>query len=442
MNISRRATLALTLTTLVALASAFFAVHIGRALQMPEIAAWAIAMLITLPVLLWAARWMTHAVTASLQALDDALHAFRDGDFSMRLAAAGRDEMVGIKRLYNDVADILRAQRADIYEKELLLDTILQRTPVAVMLINAAGRVVYSNVAARELFSGGARIDGHLYAELLESITEPMRDALAAGGDAIVAVPMAQHQEMASHEETFHLSQRTFRLNTLEHRLILVERLTAELRRQEVEVWKKAIRVINHEINNTIAPVSSLFHSARIAQEKPDHRHKLDAIYDAIDERLAFLRSFLESYAQFARLPAPRKQPTRWDTILADIRALYDFRIEGDAGGEVLADRAQMQQVLINLVKNAHESGSDPASIVVALQRAPDGAIVRVSDAGRGMSEDVLRQALVPFYSTKTGGTGVGLALSNEIIEAHGGRMRLEARRGGGTVVTCWLPAG
>ena len=96
MNISRRATLALTLTTLVALVSAFFAVHVGRALQMPEIAAWAIAMLVTLPVLLWAVRWMTHTVTASLQALDDALRAFRDGDFSMRLAAAGRDEMVGI----------------------------------------------------------------------------------------------------------------------------------------------------------------------------------------------------------------------------------------------------------------------------------------------------------------------------------------------------------
>jgi nitrogen fixation/metabolism regulation signal transduction histidine kinase len=255
-----------------------------------------------------------------------------------------------------------------------------------------------------------------------------MRDALASGNDGIVIIPAEQ-------EETFHISQRTFRLNTLEHRLILVERLTAELRRQEVEVWKKAIRVINHEINNTIAPISSLFHSARIAQEK-DRRAQLEEIYESIDERLAFLRSFLESYAQFARLPAPRKQLTRWDDILADVRALYDFRVEGDAGAEVLVDRAQIQQVLINVVKNAHESGSDPAAITVSLQRN----VVRIADAGRGMTEDVLRQALVPFYSTKPGGTGVGLALSNEIMEAHGGRMRLEARQGGGTVVTLFLP--
>jgi signal transduction histidine kinase len=126
--------------------------------------------------------------------------------------------------------------------------------------------------------------------------------------------------------------------------------------------------------------------------------------------------------------------------MLGDVHALYEFRAEGEVEAAVLADRAQMQQVLINLVKNAHESGSDPSRIVVTIQRAPDASVIRVSDAGRGMSEEVLRQALVPFFSTKAGGSGVGLALSNEIVEAHGGRMRLAARNGGGTVVTLWVP--
>ena len=433
MKISTRILLALAATALVAFVSAFLSLRIARALSMRENAAWAMAMLATVPAVLWCARWITSSIALLLQSLEDAMRAFHDGDFSMRLAVKN-DESSEVTRLYNEVADALRTQRADVYEKELLLDTILQRTPVAVILTNSADRIVYSNIAARELFAGGGRIDGERAGSILDRVTDPMREALAAGGDAIVTIPAAEH------EETFHVSQRTFRLNTLEHRLILVERLTAELRRQEVAVWKKAIRVINHEINNTVAPISSLFHSARIAQEKPDRRHKLGEIYDAIDERLAFLRSFLESYAQFARLPTPRKVHARWREILNDVRALYGFRVEGDAEGEVFADRAQLQQVLINLVKNAHESGSDPASIVVSLQRAVDGAIVRVADAGRGMSEDVLRQALVPFYSTKAGGSGVGLALSNEIVEAHGGRMRLEARTGGGTIVTCWLP--
>lgn len=217
------------------------------------------------------------------------------------------------------------------------------------------------------------------------------------------------------------------------------ERLTPELRRQEVAVWKKAIRLINHELNNTIAPISSLFHSARVAQALPQHQHKVDDIYATIEERLAHLRGFLESYAQFARLPEPRRERTRWSDLLDDVRALYDFRIDGTPPEEAFVDRAQMQQVLINLIKNAHESGSDPSEVVVSIRRTADGTILRVVDRGRGMSEDVMRQALLPFYSTKPSGTGIGLALCNEIIEAHGGRLRLQAREGGGTVVTAWM---
>ncbi len=433
MHFSTRVRTALALNVALAFAAAFVALRVARALEMREITAFAMAMLVTVPIILWSARWTVRHVVGTLHGLDDGLRALRDSDFSMRLAAEGQD-VAEIKGLYNQVADVLRTDRAAVYQKELLLDTILQRTPVAVILTNPADRVVYSNVAARELYAGGARIDSERFETLIEGVAEPMREALSASGDAIVTVPAGDQ------EETFHISHRTFRLNTLEHHLILVERLTAELRRQEVMVWKKAIRVINHEINNTVAPISSLFHSARLAQQRPDQRHKLDEIYDAIDERLTFLRGFLESYAQFARLPSPRKQPTRWEEIIDDVRALYDFRVEGDTRAEVLVDRAQMQQVLINLVKNAYESGSDPDRIVVSLQRANGGAIVRVTDAGRGMSEEVLRQALVPFYSTKPGGSGVGLALSNEIIEAHGGRMRIQARAEGGTVVTCWLP--
>jgi len=241
-------------------------------------------------------------------------------------------------------------------------------------------------------------------------------------------------------EKSFHFSQRLFHLNTQRHRLVLIEHLTPELRRQEVGIWKKAIRVINHEINNTVAPISSLFHSARLAQEKPEHRHRLDEIYGLIEERLAFLRTFLDAYAAFARLPEPRKEKTRWAELLDAVRVLYAFRTEGSPAVECSIDRTQMQQVLINLVKNAHESNSAAEEIVVTVHRSADQCVVQVLDRGRGMSEEVMRQALVPFYSTKPGGSGVGLALSNEIVEAHGGHMRLAAREGGGTIVTIWLP--
>lgn len=426
---SFRARVLLALFANAALAAA--AAAVAHRLGAHEIAAAAIGLFVAIPLLLWSAGRIVRAVEWPLVALDDGLRAFRDGDFSMRLVARGDDPIAQIKQLYNAVADLLRAQRNDVYQKELLLDTILQRTPVAVVLVTANDRIVYSNAAAREMFAG--RLDGHLFADVVARLAAPMREAVTTRGDAIVTL----HDRG---EETFHLSQRSFQLNTVEHRLVLVERLTAELRRQEIAVWKNAIRVINHELNNTIAPISSMIHSARIAQERPERRHHLPEIYATIEERLAFLRGFLESYAQFARLPPPRKERAEWGRILEDVGALYDFRVQGNAREESLIDPAQMQQVLINLVKNAHESGSDPAEIVVSIQRAADGTVVRVLDRGRGMPEEVMRQALVPFYTTKPAGSGLGLALSNEIVEAHGGRMRLQAREGGGTVVTCWVP--
>jgi two-component system, NtrC family, nitrogen regulation sensor histidine kinase NtrY len=404
------------------------ATRMSRAMSLRPPAAYGLALLFIVPVVFWSTHVIVSRFTELHAVLGNALSAFRDRDFSLRLSARGDRELADLKRLYNDLADTVRADRRELNEKEILLDTILQRTPVAVVLLNAANRIIYSNGAARELLAGGARLNDRLIDEL--SLPDALRDALAGDGDSIF------HFE----EEMFHLSRRVFHLNTQRHRLLLMERLTPELRRQEIGIWKKAIRVINHEINNSVAPISSLFHSLRRAQSMPEHRHRQEEIYGLLEERLAFLRNFLDAYAEFARLPEPRKQMTSWKDIIEGVRALYAFRIEGSPILEWNMDRAQIEQVLINLVKNAHESGSDPNDVVVSLQRAGTDCVLRVIDRGRGMSDEVMRQAVLPFFSTKPGGSGVGLALCNEIVQAHGGRMRLQAREGGGTVVTSWLP--
>ena len=395
----------------------------------------ATALAILLPVAIWSVRAGIDRSMRMVTAVADGVRGLRDQDFSLRLSAHGDDEISELARLYNDVADALRGQRNEIYQKELLLDTILQGTPIAVVLINAADRVIYSNAAAREMLSDRTRLDGRHFSEIVEGLADPMRDVLASGDDAIFTLTL--HDQ----EETFHFARRAFHLNTQRHTMIMLERLTPELRRQEVNVWKKAIRTIHHELNNSIAPVSSLVHSARHIQEHPEHAGRLDEIYATIEERLQHLRSFLDGYAQFARLPAPRKEPVVWNDVLTEVRGLYPFRIEGRPETMALVDRGQMQQVMINLIKNAVESGSLVEEIVVGVQPSAHGTTVRVLDRGRGMDETTMRQALLPFYSTKPSGTGLGLAICNEIVDAHGGRITMHARDGGGTAVTCWLPA-
>jgi two-component system nitrogen regulation sensor histidine kinase NtrY len=414
---------------MLAVAAVYAAMQLPREWNLSPAARYLIAATAMLPFVAWSAHSIASRLNELHAVLGNALSAFRDGDFSLRLAVRGDRELAELKRLYNELADAVRGDRRQIYHKEILLDTILQRTPIVVVLLDSADRIVYSNAAARELFTGGVRLTDRLLSEV--EVAAPLRAALDSAEDSLFKYE----------EETFHFTQRLIDFNSQRHRLLLIERLTPELRRQEVAVWKQAIRVINHEINNTVAPISSLFHSLRRAQEMPEHRHRLDEIYGLIEERLIFLRNFLDAYAEFARLPEPRKARTSWSEVLDAARMLYGFRVEGAPALECRMDRAQMQQVAINLVKNAHESGSSPDDIVVSIHRAGDDCVLRVADRGRGMSDEVMRQALVPFYSTKPGGSGVGLALCNEIVEAHGGRMRLQARDGGGTEVTCWVPA-
>lgn len=141
-----------------------------------------------------------------------------------------------------------------------------------------------------------------------------------------------------------------------------------------------------------------------------------------------------------ARLPAPRPEPVDWAELVQRLQLQQPFTAGPVPSRPLLADPAQLQQALINLLKNAQESGSDPAAIELRAQAAPGEWRIEVLDRGTGMSEAVLAQALMPFYSTKRGGSGLGLALVREIAEAHGGRLSLAQRPGGGTSVQLVLP--
>jgi nitrogen fixation/metabolism regulation signal transduction histidine kinase len=373
-----------------------------------------------------------------LGALRDGVRGFKDHDFSLSLRVDRRDELGELVALYNAIGDVLREERRNLIQREMLLETVLESTPTAIVLTQR-DRVIFSNRAARELFEVGGRLEGKSFGQILAECPPGLREVLESGRDALISLEPGG----ATEAEVFHVSRRSFELNGQRHDLTLIKRLTPELRRQEVDVWKRAIRTMSHEINNSLAPIASLARSARHIAENPAHRERLDPVLSIIEERSAHLRDFLEGYARFARLPAPRKETVEWQPFLAELRELFPFVPAGEPPARPgRFDPSQMQQALINLLKNAQEAGSPAAEIRLAVEETAEGGVrLCVLDRGAGLSDEELKKALLPFYTSKATGSGLGLPLCREIVEAHGGRLRIERRAGGGTAVVCWLPA-
>ena len=383
---------------------------------------------------MWVMRRAVRPALSLFRALAGTTLSYRDGDFSFGLRWRHRDELGDLVAAHNELGGVLREQRLALVQRELLLDTMVQNTPVAMLLVADGGHVVYANLAARRLLNDGRKIEGLALEALVQAAPPALSEALDRGGDGLFSVGEGDE------EDVYHLARRGFRLNGRPHELLLLRQLTTELRRQEVQTWKKVIRVISHELNNSLAPVASLAHSGAELTRR-GQTEKLEAIFGMIEERARHLEGFIRGYARFAKLPTPRLEATPWTVLVDRLRSQISFSLDGELPpGSVRVDVPQMEQALINLLKNAHESGSAPEGVQLRVRRGGGLLRIEVLDRGTGMGEAVLANALVPFYSTKRSGTGLGLALAREIAEAHGGRIGLANREGGGLQVSLVLP--
>jgi nitrogen fixation/metabolism regulation signal transduction histidine kinase len=318
-----------------------------------------------------------------------------------------------------------------------VIAAIADTNPDAVVLFNDAGQLRYANASARELFFEGAEpCSDQNFLQLLATAPLPLREALLGASDRLFNI------EVEGQHETFHVSRRVFNLEAEVYTLLIVKHLTRAISRREVEVLKQVIRVLSHEVNNSLAPVSSLVHSARKIAQGADLGPNLTRVFDTIEERTRHLASFLEGYANLARLPDPRPRRVEWEGFLGHLRELHPgIGLPPPPAQHGYFDPVQVEQVMINLLKNALEAGSSAPEIELSVRVDPDGTSeIKVRDRGHGFSDEGLLNALLPLYTTKERGSGMGLALCREIVEAHGGSIGLGNAEDGGSWVSVRLP--
>lgn len=394
-----------------------------------------VVILLALAAAIAAVKSFFRPIDEIMQAINSGMARFRDHDYSVTIAHRRDDELGALTAAYNDLASTLREERFGLFQRELLLDTVIQSSAVAVTIVDHQGAIIFSNREACELLGEGKPIEGSRLVELCRKRSDQLADSVEGESEGLFTLTEEGENEV------YHLTSRRFKINAQNHGLFLFKRLTREIARKEVETWKKAIRLITHELNNSLAPITSLTSSAMKISTTGTGSEKLKDIYESIGNRATHLQSFIEQYARFARLPNPRIQPVAWPDFIDQLKRLVDFNLAEELPPDPAHfDPVQVEQVLINLLKNAAESGSAPEDIHLRILQNHEEVLIAVEDRGSGMESEQLELALLPFFSTKPRGSGLGLPLCREIVEAHGGKFQMFNREQGGMTAICKIP--
>ncbi len=376
-------------------------------------------------------------VVRPLQTMANLLSALREGDFSVRARGARRDEPLGdVMSEINMLSRTLQEQRLSALEATALLRTVMEEIEVAIFAFDSDGRLRLANHAGQLLLGKPAeRILGREAAEigLGECLTgEPARlltTTFASGGGR------------------WGMRRSLFREGGRPHHLIVIGDLSRTLREEETRAWQRLVRVLGHELNNSLAPIKSLAGSLasllRRAPRPSDWEDDMRSGLDIIENRADGLSRFMQAYARLARLPVPTLAHCEVPALVQRVTALearLPVTVLGGPPLEVSCDAAQIEQVLINLLKNAVEAAQETdGGVRIAWKRTATHAEISVEDDGPGLANTA--NLFVPFFTTKSEGSGIGLVLCRQIAENHRGSLTLTNREGAsGCVALLKLP--
>ena len=376
-------------------------------------------------------------VVYPLYTLANLLEALREGDFSLRGSRAQRGDAIGeVIWEVNALSATLREQRLKVEESSALLAKVIEAIDIALFSFDAESRLQLVNAAGLRLL-GRSHAAGRSAAEL------GLEDCLAVETAAVLK------RSFGGSEGRFDVRRFRFRSAGRPQDLLVITDLSRALREEERQAWQRLIRVLGHELNNSLAPIKSMAGTlVRVLAREPlpeDWREDVDAGLQVIGDRAEALNRFMIGYTALARLPPPQRREVELAPLLRRVAAL-EQRVPVKLGAlpelRFAADPDQLEQALINLVKNAAEASLTQRGGVEIRARA-DGAQVHIEILDEGLGLSGSDNLFVPFFTTKPGGSGIGLVLARQIIEGHGGRLTLQNREDAqGCRAEVWVESG
>jgi two-component system nitrogen regulation sensor histidine kinase NtrY len=369
-------------------------------------------------------------VVRPLQTLSNILAAIREGDYSIRGRRAASGDALGEVMLeVNDLGETLRGQRLGAMEATALLRTVMSEIDSAIFAFDGEQQLRLVNRAGEKLLAQPAhRLLGHTSAEL----------GLKACLDGQTgAHPYTTSMVFPGGAGRWEIRRGAFREGGMRHELLVLTDLSQTLREEERSAWQRLLRVLGHELNNSLAPIKSVAGSlADLVKREPKPADWDDDMYrglEVISSRADSLSRFIESYSKLARLPPPRFQPLNFGELVQRVSSLETrLPVRVLAGPEVImrGDAVQLEQLLINLIRNAVDAALETSGAVeVGWTRRNGQLTVRVKDGGLGLANTT--NLFVPFFTTKPSGSGIGLVLSRQIAESHSGTLTLQNRQDG-----------
>jgi two-component system, NtrC family, nitrogen regulation sensor histidine kinase NtrY len=362
-------------------------------------------------------------VVHPLRSLANLLEALREGDYSLRGRTIDPDDAVGeVMVEVNALSRTLHSQRLEALEAGVLLQKVITEVDLAVFAFDASRRLRLVNRAGEALLAASSAklLDQHAS----ELGLEPMLDANSGRIISHVFPGGAGRWE---------IRRRAFREGGRPHELLVISELSHALREEERQAWQRLVRVIGHELNNSLAPIKSMAGTLQrlISRDNlaDDWRDDAKAGLALIHDRAESLGRFIGAYARLARLPPPTRHTVDFPALLRRVASLHGgvVRVESGPELELEADPDQLEQVLINLIKNAVEAAGELGTVRACWRIQHDELEVEIEDDGPGLART--DNLWVPFFTTKPGGTGIGLVLSRTIVENHGGTVSLENRK-------------